>query len=98
MREYLSYPGVPTQRHFLTGPIFVPSAEFKRKFTFDEWLDLNSFAARLFAAEIHVSNHAIFELRHSLEENENEMRPRPVADARVRIACEWIVLGGRRLL
>lgn len=43
-------------------------------------------------------NFAIWELRNGLEENEQEMGPEAIAEARIRVASEWIIQGARHLL
>jgi len=41
---------------------------------------------------------AIWELRNGLEENDEEMGPKKIAEARVQVASEWIIQGARLLL
>lgn len=63
----------------------------------DEWLNLNSFIARLFnGLVVGFANFAIFELRNGLEEDDDV--PQPIADARIRVACEWVIQSRWRLL
>jgi len=78
------------------GPTFELDTEDDRAFTLDEWLNLNSFVARLFSTTVGgFVNFAIWELRNGLEENEHDMGP---VSTRVLIASEWILQSGRRLL
>ncbi len=83
----------------IEGPTFELDAEDDRAFTLDEWLNLNSFVARLFSTTVGgFVNFAIWELRNGLEEDEHDMGPTPVTNTRVLIASEWIVQSGQRLL
>jgi hypothetical protein len=67
------YHGMLTQ---IEGPTFELDTEDDRDFTLDEWLNLNSFVARLFSTTVGgFGNFAIWELRNGLEENEYDMGP-----------------------
>ncbi|KAI1074278.1 hypothetical protein F5B20DRAFT_574191 [Whalleya microplaca] len=81
------------------SPTYEPDPEGDRTFTLDEWLNLNSFVARLFGTSTKgFGNFAIWELRNGLEEDDEETRSAAIRDNRVRVACEWVLQGGRRLL
>lgn len=55
--------------------------------------------ARLFANRLaQLGNFAIFELRNGLEEDDEETKQIPVAEARIRTVCEWVTQSGVRLL
>ncbi|KAG8156781.1 hypothetical protein KVR01_013386 [Diaporthe batatas] len=63
----------------------------------DEWLNLNSFNARLFGSGLNRwINFPIWQLREGLEDrfgadaDEN--------DCKVAVACEWVIQAGRRIL
>ncbi|KAK2590956.1 hypothetical protein QQS21_011352 [Conoideocrella luteorostrata] len=64
--------------------------------TIEEWISLNSFAARLYGASLQDwHNFAIWELRSGLEETPED---RPNAkDTRIATAYEWIVHAGKEL-
>ncbi|ROW07903.1 hypothetical protein VMCG_03448 [Cytospora schulzeri] len=69
-----------------------------------EWLNLNSFAARIFQdVQPSFRSFGIWELRSGLEEDvstdvQDKPFPQAVAEARVRVASEWIIRAGDRLL
>lgn len=80
------------------GPTFELDAEDDREFTQSEWLNLNSFIARLFNLKgERFGNFAIWELRNGLEEDASDAGSAAVANARVRIASEWVRRSGVRL-
>ena len=70
-----------------------------REFTLDEWLNLNSFVARLGKEFI---SFGLWELRDGLEgpqaEETETSAPVAVINTRVLVATEWIIRGGRGLL
>jgi hypothetical protein len=81
------------------GPTFELDADDDREFTLEEWHNPNSFVVRLFSTfKGRFQNFAIWELRNGLEENEEEMGPKTIAEARVKVASEWIAQGARQLL
>ncbi|CAH0054932.1 unnamed protein product [Clonostachys solani] len=82
----------------LPGPTFELDAEDDREFSQAEWLNLNSFIARLFNLKgKRFGNFAIWELRNGLEEDASDAGSAAAADARVLVASEWIKRSGARL-
>ncbi|KAI1759616.1 hypothetical protein GGR53DRAFT_513059 [Hypoxylon sp. FL1150] len=81
------------------SPTNNPEAKDEREFTAKEWLNLNSFAARLYNGP-HVGSFALFaicELKEGLEgEPKDDDRPEP--ETRLQVSCEWVVQSGRRLM
>ncbi|TVY46634.1 hypothetical protein LOCC1_G003293 [Lachnellula occidentalis] len=67
------------------------------EFTLDEWLNLNSFVARLGKEFI---SFGLWELRNGLEGSriEETSVPKAVSNTRILVATEWIIQGGRGLL
>ena len=89
-------------KHSLTSveaPVFEIDNENEIEFTLDEWLNLNSFVARLGKGFV---NFGLWEMRCGLEGNGDEEVDKPVPEAvvntRILVATEWIVQGGRELL
>ncbi|KAI1460134.1 hypothetical protein F4805DRAFT_418241 [Annulohypoxylon moriforme] len=74
-------------------------AKDEMEFTAEEWLNLNSFAARLYNGP-HVGcliSFASCELSEGLEgEPKDDDRPEP--ETRLQVSCEWIVHSGWRLI
>ncbi|CAM1508601.1 Fc.00g054490.m01.CDS01 [Cosmosporella sp. VM-42] len=70
-------------------PTFEPEDEEEEQwYSLEEWLNLNSFAARLLGARrAGWVNLAIWQLRHGLEE---EASPSLSTNNRVAVACEWL--------
>lgn len=87
--------------HSLTstkGPVFqIGDDDDDEEFTLDEWLNLNSFVARLGKDFISLG---LWELRNGLEGLKAEENPAPeaVVTTRLLVAIEWIMQGGRGLL
>lgn len=86
--------------NLFAAPTFeLDSANDGLQLSFNEWISLNSFVARLFADRLaQLGNFAIFELRNGLEEDDEDTKQVPVAEARIRTACEWVTKGGLLLL
>lgn len=62
----------------------------------DEWLNLNSFAARLYASGLTGWGYAIWELRDAFEK---ELGPSPDDnDCQIAAASEWLIQGAPQLL
>lgn len=63
----------------------------------DEWLNLNSYNARLYGSAIHRwRNFPIWQLREGLEA---ELGPdQHENDCKIAVACEWIIQAGPKLL
>ncbi|KAH6892487.1 hypothetical protein B0T10DRAFT_547238 [Thelonectria olida] len=77
-------------------PTFEPVEGEDETYSPSEWLNLNSFAARLFGAGIvGWVNFPIWQLRHGLEEDAS---PGPDTDCRVAAASEWLIQAGPNLL
>ncbi|KAI2472129.1 hypothetical protein F4781DRAFT_438877 [Annulohypoxylon bovei var. microspora] len=78
-----------------------PTPRNLRNFTNFEWINLNSFLAKLYSKEIiRWKNFPIWELRIGLE---TSLSPavasgEPVADTRIRVVREWIGQSGHHLL
>ncbi|KAH8656690.1 hypothetical protein BGZ60DRAFT_384614 [Tricladium varicosporioides] len=90
--------GISMRDSWNHSPTFELDTEDDRAFTLDEWLNLNSFVARLFSTTVgRFINFAIWELRNGLEEDEHDVGTTSITDTRVLIASEWIVQSGRRL-
>jgi hypothetical protein len=81
----------------LKGPVFQIDDEPDDEFTLDEWLNLNSFAARCGNEFI---SFGLWEMKYGLEGNKGEENPAPeaVVNTRILVATEWIRQGGRGLL
>ena len=80
----------------ITDPTFEAEDDETEHYSLDEWLNLNSFSARLLGAGlVGWVNFAIWQLRHGLEE---EMNPGPSTDNRVAVASEWVIQSGPDLL
>ena len=81
----------------MKGPVFEIDDETEIAFTFDEWLNLNSFVARLGKGFL---SFGLWEIRCGLEGDggEGKLAPEAVVDTRILVATEWIVQGGRELL
>ncbi|KAE9374116.1 hypothetical protein N431DRAFT_454918 [Stipitochalara longipes BDJ] len=81
------------------NPTFELDTLDDRAFTLDEWLNLNSFVARLFSTTVRgFMTFAIWELRNGLEEDKRDSGSMSIINTRVLVASEWIVQSGRRLL
>lgn len=80
-----------------TGPVVNINEENLDAFTFDDWVNLNSFVAKLGEDFI---NYGIWELRLALEGILHEEGPIPddVVNIRILVATEWITWAGRELL
>lgn len=66
------------------------------EFSFSEWLNLNSFNARLLGAGlVPWESFAIWQMRQALEE---ALPPSPATDLRLSVASEWIIRAGPALL
>ncbi|KAI0173059.1 hypothetical protein GGR52DRAFT_541734 [Hypoxylon sp. FL1284] len=74
-------------------------AKDEMEFTAKEWLNLNSFAARLYSGP-HVGSLAIFAISQLSEglEGEPKSDDRPEPETRLQASCEWLVQSGRRLM
>ncbi|KAI1634984.1 hypothetical protein F4809DRAFT_651488 [Biscogniauxia mediterranea] len=81
------------------SPTCDPKTKDEREFTDEEWLNLNSFAARLYDGP-GVSSLALFAVYQISEglEGEPKSGDRPNPETRVRVACEWVVQSGRQLM
>ncbi|KAI1406825.1 hypothetical protein F5Y13DRAFT_176247 [Hypoxylon sp. FL1857] len=80
-----------------------PSGEPKSKddpeFTEEEWLSLNSFAARLYGGlgVGSFTSFAVYQVSDGLE-GERKDKDQPGPETRLRVACEWVIQSGRRLM
>jgi hypothetical protein len=81
----------------MKGPVIQLGDDDEGEFTLDEWLNLNSFIARLGKEFI---SFGLWELRNGLEglKAEDKSAPEAVVNARILVATEWIIKGGRGLL
>lgn len=80
------------------GPTFEVDAEDDLEFSREEWLNLNSFIARLFNIKgQRFANFALWEMRNGLEEDADDGGTSDVANARVLVASEWIRRSGPRI-
>ena len=83
----------------MKGPVFQIDDDPDDEFTFDEWLNLNSFVARLGKGFV---SFGLWEIRCGLEgegdEEEDKPAPEAVVNTRILVATEWIIQGGRELL
>lgn len=68
------------------------------EYTSTQWVNLNSFVARLFAAQLGFGHFGIPELRVALEDEHRAATDTSLIDCKVRVACEWILRAGRQLL
>ncbi|KUJ11267.1 uncharacterized protein LY89DRAFT_240890 [Mollisia scopiformis] len=94
------YPGfgITMRENWNRSPVFqIDDDDDGGAFTLDEWLNLNSFLARL--GEDFIS-FGLWELRNGMEGRSAEemFTPKAVANARILVAAEWIIRGGRGLL
>ncbi|OTA57943.1 hypothetical protein K449DRAFT_467541 [Hypoxylon sp. EC38] len=81
------------------SPTCDPEAKDEREYTEEEWLNLNSFAARLYG-RLGVGSFisfAVYQISDGLE-GERETNDRPGPETRIQVACEWVVQSGRRLM
>ncbi|KAI9763504.1 MAG: hypothetical protein M1840_000457 [Geoglossum simile] len=95
-----SWKGLPFLGRYLRDNWIDPTLEAgddeTEHYSLEEWLNLNSFSARLLGAGLAGwVNFAVWQLRHGLEE---EMSPGPSTDSRVAAAGEWIIQSGQDLL
>jgi hypothetical protein len=88
--------------HSLTptkGPVFAIDDENEIAYTFDEWLNLNSFVARLGKG---FGGFGLWEMRCGLEgegdKEKDKPAPEAVVNTRILVATEWIIQDGRELL
>ncbi|KAI1401015.1 hypothetical protein F4819DRAFT_345555 [Hypoxylon fuscum] len=81
------------------SPTYNLEAKDEREFTAKEWLNLNSFAARLYNGP-HVGSLALFALYQLSEglEGEPKSNERPEPETRLQVSCEWVVQSGWRLM
>jgi hypothetical protein len=79
----------------MKGPVFQLGDDNEEEFTLNEWLNLNSFVARLGKEFI---SFGLWELRNGLEglKAEEKYAPEAVINTRILVATEWIIQGGRR--
>ncbi|KAI0151999.1 hypothetical protein F4776DRAFT_599757 [Hypoxylon sp. NC0597] len=86
--------------HWNRGPIPQAGSDDYTTFTESEWLNVNSFIARLYAANVlHAGAFPIWELRSGLEiPLSPEVRDEPAANVRVRVACEWMIRSAPRTI
>jgi hypothetical protein len=83
----------------IQGPSFALDGKVDGKFALDEWLNLNSFIARLFGGLVRgFMGFAVWVMRYGLEEDSRHMGSESISDTRIHVACEWIKQGGQRLL
>lgn len=82
--------------HYI-GPTFEPEDDDDQAFSELEWLNLNSFVARLFKSDIvNWYSFPIWEIKLGLESPINEEAA--AVNTRVRVASEWIIQSARRFL
>ncbi|KAL6862836.1 hypothetical protein ACO1O0_003074 [Amphichorda felina] len=67
-------------------------------YSLEEWLNFNSFTARLFGANVSpAGNFAVWQLRHGLEEDLSDDAA-AFANSRIAVASEWLIQAGARIL
>lgn len=80
----------------ITDPTFQPVEGEEETYSFSEWLNLNSFHARLLGSGlVRWENFVIWQMRHGLEE---ELSPGSSTDCRVAVASEWAIQAGPAFL
>ncbi|OTA91287.1 hypothetical protein M434DRAFT_397307 [Hypoxylon sp. CO27-5] len=86
--------------HWNRAPIPQARSDDDTTFTDSEWLNLNSFIARLYAANVlQAGAFPIWELRSGLETSlSSEVKNETPANIRVRVASEWIIQSAPRIL
>lgn len=106
MRESWNHSKLALLEHFLLvdwrpfniyhiGPTFEPNDDDDQAFSEFEWLNLNSFVAKLFKLNsVSWYNFPIWEFQIGLESPISEEAA--AANTRVRVACEWIIQCARR--
>lgn len=100
-----TYPGSSSfQTDNRPDPTFEWHPEEEEPYTLDQWLNLNSFAARLFGSSVFMSNRfPIWQLRQALEDDLQKEAKGPCSPAeaienRVSVASEWLIHAGPALL
>ncbi|KAI1135857.1 hypothetical protein F5Y05DRAFT_393556 [Hypoxylon sp. FL0543] len=81
------------------SPTCDPKTKDEREFTEEEWLNLNSFAARLYnrAGVGSFASFSVYQISDGLEgEREGDDQASP--ETRLRVACEWVIQSGLRLM
>jgi len=87
-------------------PAFEWHPDEGKDYTLGQWLNLNSFVARLLGSRevFFASSFAIWQLRKGLEEYLAEdlrsdfQSPVPAVDSKVAVACEWLIHAGPTIL
>ncbi|KAI0834277.1 hypothetical protein F5Y06DRAFT_300813 [Hypoxylon sp. FL0890] len=81
------------------SPTCDPKSKDEREFTEEEWLNLNSFAARLYNGPGvgSFASFAVYQVSDGLEgDRKDDDLPSP--ETRLQVACEWVVQSARRLM
>ena len=81
----------------IADPTFeIVEGEEQDEYPYSEWLNLNSFHARLFGAGlVEWENFVIWQMRQALEE---DLSPNVATDLRLSVASEWAIHAGPALL
>ncbi|KAK5651610.1 hypothetical protein OQA88_11883 [Cercophora sp. LCS_1] len=91
-----------TMRDKWIDPTFEWHPDEEETYTLGQWLNLNSFAARLFGSGVFISNRPpIWQLRQALEDDLAEAKgdctPAEAVDNRIAVASEWLIHSGPAL-
>ncbi|KAI1661036.1 hypothetical protein F4813DRAFT_349309 [Daldinia decipiens] len=90
--------GIAMRDNWNRIPTLKPNLNEDLMFTESEWLNLNSFIARLHCEQKGWGKYLIWELRNGLETPLTPIQDIPTAETRIRVAIEWIFESSRFIL
>ncbi|KAI1807296.1 hypothetical protein F4811DRAFT_506395 [Daldinia bambusicola] len=89
--------GIAVRDNWNRIPTLKPDPDDSLMFTEPEWLNLNSFVARLYGKQRQWGKYMVWGLRNGLETPTDPIQDMPSPETRIRVAIEWIFQSSRRI-